>query len=106
LLRVNALLALGSLAPGTDRDELLAAALAGAHPNEQAAAACAAAMTRNEDWLETLTTLAAAQDIDASVIAAAEAAVKVIQGGGLSLLAKPVREVGQDTIDRKRIFGS
>ncbi|HIC66370.1 MAG TPA: hypothetical protein EYO87_10305 [Paracoccus sp.] len=105
LLRVNALLALGNLAPGSDRDELLTAALEGDRPREQAAAVCAAAMTRNEHWLEILIALTAATDADAAVSAAAEAAVKVIEGGALSLLAKPIRDAGQDTIARKRIYG-
>jgi len=85
-------------AASKEKDELL-------RPREQAAAVCAAAMTRNEHWLEILIALTAATDADAAVSAAAEAAVKVIEGGALSLLAKPIRDAGQDTIARKRIYG-
>lgn len=105
LLRVNAVVALGSLDRDEDVDALLGTIFAEKEPLEQAAAACAMAFTRDPKWIELLEK-GANEATDATLSSTCKDALKVLQRGSLAPLEVPLREVAKDQIPRKRFFGA
>lgn len=103
-VRLNAIVALGWLAPGADVNKTLSELLASAKPEERRAAAVAMGMSRNEAWIGFLET-ASAKDEDASFKASAEAALQVLKGAALSALRGSVRAVCDDGLEREKFFG-
>lgn len=104
LLRWNALIALGSCDPTPEVRETLDGALAKGTPKERAAAACAVAMSRDETWIPKVE--AAAKDTKDELLAkAAKAAIDVLKGGELKKIREPMSKVGQDKVQRERLFG-
>lgn len=104
LLRLNALVALGSLAPGDDLTEVLRAVLKQGSPIERAAVACAMALTRDPSWIPDLEgALEGAKDAD--LVAACTAAKQSLRTGGLEPLREVLAKVASDKIERDRWFG-
>jgi hypothetical protein len=104
LLRINALVALGSLAPGDDLSELLRSVLKQGSPAERAAVACALALTRDPSWIPDLNeALDAAKDAD--LVSACNAAKQSLRTGGLGPLRVVLAKVAEDKIERDRWFG-
>ena len=85
--RANAVIAVGSLAPGEDRDELLTELLEGGAGPHSAAAACAMAMTRDRAWIAALEGIPEGKG--ESFEKAREAALRVLREGSLAPLAAP-----------------
>lgn len=105
LLRVNAVVALGSLAPGADVDTMLRMIFTEGQPVERAAAACAMAFTRDPKWIELLEQ-GAADAPDTPLSDACKAALQVLRRGSLAPLRGPLRQTAKDVIPRKRYFGN
>lgn len=107
LLRVNTIVALGSLAPGDDVAQVLAAILKDGSPIERAAAACALAITREPGarvQLEAAAKTATAPEA-AIVAEACAAAIKSLENGGLLAIRDVLKKVAQDVVERDRWFG-
>lgn len=104
LLRLNAIVAAGSLAAGDDLAQALAASLENASAAERTAAACAMALTRDPRFATALETAAKdARDAEAAKVAAL--ALAIVRGGDLTAIARPLKAVCKDSIDRERFFG-
>lgn len=107
LLRVNTIVALGSLAPGDDVAQVLAATLKDGSVIERAAAACALAIARDpgaRTQLEAASKAATAPEA-ALVAEACTAALKSLENGGLVAIRDVLKKVAQDQIERDRWFG-
>lgn len=107
LLRVNTIVALGSLAPGDDVAQVLAATLKDGSPIERAAAACALAITREPGARAQLEAAGkAATSPEAAIVAeACTAAIKSLENGGLLAIRDVLKKVAQDVVERDRWFG-
>ena len=104
LLRLNTLVALGSLVPGDDLTELLSGVLKQGSSSERAAAACAMAISRDPAWLAALD--AAAQSAtEPDVVQACTMAANSLRSGGLLPLREVLAKVAQDKIERDRWYG-
>jgi hypothetical protein len=105
LLRANAIVALGSVNTGDDVHDTLGSALKTGPTSDQAAAACAMAITRDPRWLVELE--AAAQGSpDPLVGEACAAATASLTNGGLRAIRAVLKKVAQDTVERDRWFGN
>jgi hypothetical protein len=104
LLRLNTLVALGSLIPGDDLTELLGSVLKQGSNAERAAAACAMAISRDPTWLAALDAAAAAA-ADADLVQACSMAARSLRNGGLAPLREVLAKVAQDKIERDRWYG-
>jgi hypothetical protein len=104
LARRNALFALGWLAPAAESDKVLEDVLAKGTAEERSAAGLAAALTRNEAWLERVR-LAEGAEENPEVKECLAAALGVLQGAGLTTLRPLVRKICGDEIEREKLFG-
>jgi HEAT repeat protein len=104
LLRLNAIVALGSCDADNDVKEALKSFLEKGNEKERAAAACAAGLTRDEKWVE-LVQAALQSSKDETLTKAVSASVAVLKGGELRKLREPISKVAQDKVQRERFFG-
>ena len=104
LLRLNALVALGSLGPGDDVTAVLQSVLKQGSPKERAAVACAMALTRDSKWITDLDA-AIKEATDADLVSACTAAEQALRTGGLERLQPVLARVAEDKIERDRWFG-
>lgn len=107
LLRVNTIVALGSLAPDDEVALALATLLKDGASAERAAAACALAIARDpgaRPQLEAARTAATSPDA-ALVAEACSAALKSLESGGLFAIRDVLKKVAQDAVERDRWFG-
>lgn len=104
LLRLNAIVAAGSLAPGDDVATELSALLTSGVSDERTAAICAMAMSRDERYASALE-IASKDERDAEVAKTASIALEIVKGGALRPIRDALKRVCQDTIDRERFFG-
>jgi HEAT repeat protein len=104
LLRLNTIVALGSLAPGEDVAEVLRATLRTGSAPERAAAACAMAISRDPAWLADLDAVAA-ESPDAAVDEACAAAGEIAAAGRPPRDPRRAEEVAKDAVQRDRWFG-
>lgn len=104
LLRLNTLVALGSLGPGDDLTSILRSVLKQGSADERAAVACAMALTRDPKWISDLEEAAKAAT-DADLVSACNAAKLSLRTGGLERLQPVLARVAGDKIDRDRWFG-
>ncbi len=104
LLRLNTLVALGSLVPGDDLSELLGSVLKQGSNSERAAAACAMAISRDPSWLEALEA-AARSATDPDLVQTCNVAAQSLRSGGLTPLREVLAKVAQDKIERDRWYG-
>lgn len=102
LLRLNAIVALGSLAPHADVAAALSEILEKGSSAEKRAAACAMALTRDPQWLQVLDAQSSATDEPVKVACAA--AAKSLRNGGLLAIRAVLLDVTKDTIERDRWF--
>ena len=123
LMRRNALLALGSVTRSDKIDDLLRETMADEELDvrERAAAVCAMALSRRDEWLELLRpALRAAEQAaqeavpegepegfvpDDEFLVALRAAVALLEGGDLTVIRDAVEAAGHDEITRERWFG-
>lgn len=115
LLRANAIISLGYLLRDEEVVEFLTETFRAGVPREQAAAAIAMGLSREEEWLVVLdpgsVTVEEGEeapeplDLEEEVADAVEAAKKVLSDGGLNPLARPVVEIAEDELRRERLFG-
>jgi uncharacterized membrane protein YgcG len=118
LLRANAIVSLGYLVRHEDVAEFLTETFQSGEPREQAAAAIAMGLSREEEWLEVLDLGSGGSEKDekaakgvpvafgADVAAAVLAAKQVLSDGGLTPLEGPLVKTAADEINRERLFGS
>ncbi|MFN0245178.1 MAG: hypothetical protein ACKVWV_20020 [Planctomycetota bacterium] len=104
ILRLNTIVALGSLAPNEDVAAALSTTLKTGSANEKAAAACAMAISRDPQWLPSLVAEAEAST-DAAVDEACAAAARALRQGGLLAIREVLKKVAKDVIERDRWFG-
>ena len=104
LLRLNTIVAFGSLAPDEDVATALRTTLRSGSTNEKAAAACAMAISRDPRWLAELET-AGTGSSDATVDEACKAAAKALRHGGLVAIRAVLKKVARDEVERDRWFG-
>jgi len=104
LLRVNTIVALGSLAPDEEVATALTKTLESGSANEKAAAALAMAISRDPRWLAELDAEAEASS-DATVDEACAAAAKALRQGGLLAIREVLKKVAKDEVERDRWFG-
>lgn len=120
LLRVNAIVSLGYLLRDEDVVEFLTETFQRGESREQAAAAIAMGLSREEEWLTVLDPGSAPsegsdeteeepsedpEELDEEVASAVEAAKRVLSDGGLAPLERPVIETAEDELRRERLFG-
>jgi len=117
LLRANAIVSLGYLLRDEDVVEFLTETFRTGAPREQAAAAIAMGLSREEEWLAILDPgsvpmedpeageIPGPLDLEDEVADAVEAAKQVLSDGGLSPLEGPVVEIAEDELRRERLFG-
>jgi hypothetical protein len=106
IVRVNAIFAIGWLAPGTDVNKQLADTLnAGATLDERSAAALAMGLSRNEAWIPFLEKANGA-DADPELKKCIEPALMLLRGGSTGLLRDPLKKVAHDDIAREKLFGA
>jgi hypothetical protein len=104
LLRLNAILALGSCDQEPEVKEALKNALEKGSDKERTAAVCAIALTRDETWVPIVE--AATKDAkDEALVKASTAALAVLKGGDIRKIRAPMSQVGQDKVQRERLFG-
>lgn len=104
LLRRNAILALGSLAPHEDvREFLLETVTDGEDLEDRRAALAAIALSRDASWLESLEGVDLSEE--ESLQSALEDARAVLSGAPLSTIRDTVTELGEDDLPRVRLFG-
>jgi HEAT repeat protein len=104
VLRLNTILALGSCDQDAEVKDALKTVLEKGSDKERTAAVCAIAMTRDETWVPIVE--AATKDAqDANLTKAAKAAVDVLKGGALRTIREPMSQIGQDRVQRERLFG-
>jgi hypothetical protein len=104
LLRLNSIVATGSLAPGDDTTAELEKLLTTGSASEKQAAACAMAMSRDARYEKALES--AAQDTkDAAAALVAKTALGVVHGAELKTIRDALKSVCKDTIERERFFG-
>jgi uncharacterized membrane protein YgcG len=96
-VRLNAVVALGWLAPGADVNKVLGELLASAQPDDRRAAVVA--------WVAVVEKALAA-DADPNFKTAAEAALKVLKGENLATLRAPLRSICDDGLEREKFFGN
>lgn len=104
LLRLNTIVALGSLAPDEEVAAALSTTLKSGPANEKAAAAIAMAISRDPRWLAELDAEAEASS-DATVDEACAAAAKALRQGGLLAIREVLKKVAKDEVERDRWFG-
>jgi len=102
ILRLNAIVALGSLEAGKDVHARLLDIVRGGTERERMAAAIAMGFTRDPSWIETLESMT---DGSEDLVGVRDAAIGVLKGGSISLLRGPLRDVAFDRIERERLFG-
>lgn len=103
LLRMNAIVALGYLDPHADVREALLGLLGSLSRDERRAAACAAAISRDQSYAPALrAAIEAAEDDELGK--ALESALNVLEGGNLRLIEDLVRKTAEDSVSRERIF--
>jgi len=119
LLRVNAIFSLGYLLQNDDVREFLIETFHTGEVREQAAAALAMGLSREESWLEVLDPKGGAdespsepeeakdkeEELEDEVSAAVEAAKQVLTDGGLAPLEDPMMDTLEDLLARERLFG-
>jgi uncharacterized membrane protein YgcG len=115
LLRANAIVSLGYLLRDEEVVEFLTETFRTGVPREQAAAAIAMGLSREEEWLVVLDPGSVEVeegeeapeplDLEDEVAEAVEAAKQVLSDGGLTPLARPVVEIAEDELRRERLFG-
>jgi len=116
LLRANAIISLGYLLRDEEVVEFLTETFRTGEPREQAAAAIAMGLSREEEWLVVLDPSSASSedgedaevtqlDLEDEVADAVEAAKQVLSDGGLAPLERPVVETAEDELRRERLFG-
>ena len=106
LLRANAIVALGSLAPSPEVDQALTELLSNGAGSDRAAAALAMGWSRRPDFKEGLQAIVDDPELtDEELKAACQAAAGVLESGDLTGLRQPLRDVAGDRIDRRRFFG-
>ena len=103
LLRVNALIALGSLAPHEDVDERLVDALREREGRDRIAAAVAMGITREARWITTLEEVDGEVE-DPALKAAIAASIAVLKGAPMGTLESHLNTVALDRIERARFF--
>lgn len=103
-LRVNAILALGYLAPHEDISTRLNELAGSESTEERMAAACAMALTRDRKWVEVLVRMNAAAK-DPSEQATLKAVQVAFEQGDLRYLGKVVGRLAGDELGRPRLFG-
>lgn len=104
LLRLNSILALGSVDTDADVKETLKTMLEKGTDKERTASVCAMALTRAEGWIATVE--AATKDTkDENLAKAAKAALDVLKGGELRKIRESMSKIGQDKVQRERLFG-
>jgi hypothetical protein len=104
-VRLNAVVALGWLAPGADVNKVLGELLASAQPEDRRAAVVAMGLSRNDAWVAVVEKALAA-DADPNFKTAAEAALKVLKGENLATLRAPLRSICDDGLEREKFFGN
>lgn len=116
LLRLNAIVATGSLAPGDDVAAELERFANTGSAAEQHAALCAIALSRDARY-ETLLAAKGAVAAPAAggagdkpaansdLAALATTALAIVHGGDLKALREPLQRVCKDTLERERFFG-
>jgi hypothetical protein len=104
LLRLNAILALGSCDPEPEVKEALKTLLTKGTDKERTAAVCALALTRDESWIQEIEA-ATKETKDGDLAKAAAAATSVLKGGELRKIREPMSHIGQDKVQRERLFG-
>jgi hypothetical protein len=104
LVKINTIVALGLVDADPDVTAFLKETLRGNEEGARVAAACAAALTRDESWIAELKPLAeSAQGV--ALKDALTRALEVLQGGPMKRLQMPVWSVCKDTILREKTFG-
>ena len=107
LLRLNAIVALGTLSPHENIDEFLFALVDGAEEAEEQdriAAVCALVLTRDARWIEKLEGVAGVTS-NKGVSDACRVGATVLRSGTLEGMAAALRAVARDEIPRTRIYG-
>jgi len=105
LLRINAIVALGHLAPSEEVSELLRELVTSEEPKLRLAAACAMALTRNPDWEEVLAQLYRDTKEEPQKLAL-KAIRHVFEQGDLRPLGKVLKRLAGDELERPRLFGN
>jgi len=104
LLRLNTLIALGSLVPGDDVSEVLSSVLKSGSAAERSAVVCALAISRDPKWIEAIdATLKEATDAD--LVQACNMAAHSLRSGGLAPIREVLTKLAQDKIERDRWYG-
>jgi hypothetical protein len=103
LVRVQALVGLGWLAPSEERNALLLEFLGGEREELARAAALGLALTREADHLEVLK--ARLEGAAPGLAGDLEAAITVLEKGSLEPLGAPVANLCRDEVPRERFFG-
>lgn len=105
LWRLNAILALGSLAPHEEISERLLEILLEGEDRDRIAAAAAMALSRDPVWLGALEEVARESGLSPALEKAMGQAIGVLKGEPLGTLRATVSQVGSDEIERWRLFG-
>lgn len=104
LLRLNSILALGSCAGDAEVAGTLEQILNGGSVAERTAAVLAVALTRDEAWIAKIEAVQKTRT-EPSFTEAATAALAVLRGAELRTMRKPFASIGQDKVQRERLFG-
>lgn len=104
VLRLNAVLALGSADQEPEVKDALKTVLEKGTDKERTAAVCALALTRDDAWTPIIE--AATKDTqDAALAKAAKDALAVLKGAELRTIRESLVKIGGDKIQRERLFG-
>lgn len=104
LLRLNAILALGSCDAEPEVKETLKTLLDKGTDKERTAVVCAMALSRDDTWAPIVE--AATKDTkDEALAKAAKNALTILKGGELRAIRESVVKIGGDKIQRERLFG-
>jgi HEAT repeat protein len=104
LLRLNAVLALGSCDQEPEVKDTLKTMLEKGTDKERTAAVCAVALTRDDAWVPIIE--AATKDTkDEALAKAAKNALTVLKGAELRAIRESLAKIGGDKIQRERLFG-
>jgi HEAT repeat protein len=104
LLRLNAILALGSCDAEPEVKETLKTLLDKGTDKERTAVVCAMALSRDDTWAPIVE--AATKDTkDEALAKAAKTALTILKGGELRAIRESVVKIGGDKIQRERLFG-
>ena len=105
LWRLNALIALGSLAPDEAVDQLLLKTLTEGTGLDPVAAALAMAITRNDVWVIPLSEKGREPGLAPELGSAIEKAIGVLRGQPFYTIMAAVRKTASDQVVRRRVFG-